>query len=29
MWSYVGSKDQQRWLWHTIDHATGKGLAYV
>ena len=20
---------QQRWLWHAIDHATGKVLAYV
>ena len=29
MWSYVGKKTQQRWLWHAIDHYTGKGLAYV
>ena len=29
MWSYVGSKENQRWLWHAIDHATGKVLAYV
>jgi insertion element IS1 protein InsB len=29
MWSFVGSKAQQRWLWYTIDHATGKILAYV
>jgi len=29
MWSYVGKKDNQRWLWHAIDHATGKILAYV
>ena len=29
MWSYVGSKRQQRWLWHAIDHATGEVLAYV
>ena len=29
MWSYVGSKQQQRWLWHAIDHATGAVLAYV
>lgn len=28
MWSYVGSKRQQRWLWHAIDHATGEVLAY-
>lgn len=29
MWSYVQSKQQQRWLWHAIDHATGEVLAYV
>jgi insertion element IS1 protein InsB len=29
MWSFVGSKAQQRWLWYAIDHATGKILAYV
>lgn len=29
MWSFVGSKKQQRWLWHAIDHGTGKTLAYV
>jgi len=29
MWSFVGSKAQQRWLWYAIDHATGKVLAYV
>ena len=29
MWSFVRSKDQQRWLWYAIDHATGKRLAYV
>lgn len=29
MWSFVQSKKQQRWLWHAIDHATGKVLAYV
>ena len=29
MWSFVGNKQQQRWLWHAIDHATGKVLAYV
>jgi insertion element IS1 protein InsB len=28
-WSFVGSKKQQRWLWHAIDHATGSVLAYV
>ncbi len=29
MWSYVGSKANQRWLWHAIDRATGEVLAYV
>lgn len=29
MWSYVGSKDDPRWLWHAIDHESGKVLAYV
>jgi insertion element IS1 protein InsB len=29
MWSYVRHKGNQRWLWHAIDHATGKVLAYV
>jgi insertion element IS1 protein InsB len=29
MWSYVGKKTHQRWLWHAIDHYTGKVLAYV
>jgi len=29
MWSYVGDKKQQRWLWHAIDHRTGTVLAYV
>jgi insertion element IS1 protein InsB len=29
MWSFVGKKRQQRWLWHAIDHHTGKVLAYV
>ena len=29
MWSYVGSKANQRWLWHAIDRATGDVLAYV
>ncbi|WP_347277943.1 IS1 family transposase [Leptolyngbya sp. FACHB-711] len=29
MWSFVGKKNQQRWLWHAIDHASGKVLAYV
>ena len=29
MWSYVHSKANPRWLWHTIDHHTGTVLAYV
>jgi len=29
MWSYVGKKHKPRWLWHAIDHGTGKVLAYV
>ena len=29
MWSYVGKKTAPRWLWHAIDHQTGKVLAYV
>jgi IS1 family transposase/transposase-like protein len=29
MWSFVGRKDNPRWLWHAIDHQTGKVLAYV
>jgi insertion element IS1 protein InsB len=29
MWSYVGSKANQRWLWHAIDRVTGEVLAYV
>jgi insertion element IS1 protein InsB len=29
MWSFVGSKKYQRWLWHTIDHQPGQILAYV
>ena len=29
MWSYVGKKREPRWLWHAIDHHTGKVLAYV
>jgi insertion element IS1 protein InsB len=28
MWSFVGRKAQQRWLWHAIDHLTGVVLAY-
>jgi insertion element IS1 protein InsB len=29
MWSFVGHKGQQRWLWHAIDHHSGTVLAYV
>lgn len=29
MWSFVGSKKRERWLWHAIDHPTGEVLAYV
>ena len=29
MWSFVGSKSQQRWLWHAIEHHTGQLFAYV
>ncbi len=28
-WSYVCKKANPRWLWHAIDHHTGKVLAYV
>lgn len=28
MWSFVGSKQHQRWLWHAVDHNTGEVLAY-
>ena len=29
MWSFVGAKARARWLWHAIDHHTGRLLAYV
>jgi insertion element IS1 protein InsB len=29
MWSFVGKKQEQRWLWHAIEHHTGAVLAYV
>ena len=29
MGSYVQSKAHPRWLWHAIEHHTGKVLAYV
>ena len=28
-WSFVGNKSNQRWLWHTVDHATNTVLAFV
>lgn len=28
-WSYVGKKDNPRWLWSAIDAATGCVLAFV
>jgi hypothetical protein len=29
MWSFVKRQEQQRWLWHAIDHQQGIVLAYV
>jgi insertion element IS1 protein InsB len=29
MWSFVGTKATERWLWHALDHRTGSVLAYV
>jgi insertion element IS1 protein InsB len=29
IWSFVQNKENQRWLWHAIDHTTPKVLAYV
>lgn len=29
MWSHVGKKENPRWLWHAIDHQSGRVLAYV
>jgi insertion element IS1 protein InsB len=29
MWSFVKTKQQERWLWHAIDHHTGEVLACV
>ena len=29
MWSFVGHKGEQRWLWQALDHQTGNVLAYV
>jgi insertion element IS1 protein InsB len=29
MWSFVEAKATERWLWHGLDHRTGRVLAYV
>ena len=29
MWSFVGNKNNKRWLWSVIDHKSGKVLAYT
>ena len=29
MWSFVEAKERARWLWHAIDHHSGRVLAYV
>ena len=29
MWSFIGRKQDQRWLWHALDHRSGRVLAYV
>ena len=29
MWSFVGAKATERWLWHALDHCTRRVLAYV
>jgi insertion element IS1 protein InsB len=29
MWSFVGAKERARWVWHAVDHHTGRVLAYV
>jgi insertion element IS1 protein InsB len=29
MWSFVGSKQQPRWLWEALDHQTGRIVAYT
>ena len=29
MWSYVGNKKNQVWLWWALDHLTNEPLAYV
>jgi insertion element IS1 protein InsB len=29
MWSFVGSKQQPRWLWEALDYQTGRIVAYT
>ena len=29
MWSFVGAKEKARWLWHALDHHSGRVLAYL
>jgi insertion element IS1 protein InsB len=29
IWSFVGAKATERWLWHALAHHTGSVLAYV
>jgi insertion element IS1 protein InsB len=29
MQSFVGGKEAARWLWHALDHHTGRIVAYV
>ena len=29
MWSFVSAKEKARWLWHAINHHSGRVLAYV
>jgi insertion element IS1 protein InsB len=29
MWSFVGKKREPRWLWHALEHRSGKVLASV
>jgi insertion element IS1 protein InsB len=29
MWSFVGAKTTEQWLWQALDHRTGRVLAYV
>ena len=29
MWSFIGKKQEQRWLWYAIEKESKKVLAYV